>query len=176
MLHERLVPYILAAAATARRSGLPIIRPLALVDPADDRGWSISDAYMFGPSLWVAPVLEEGAERRRAYLPRGRWIDFWTGARVEGGRDVVVPAPLDRIPVWVREGSIVVTHPSNVVASGLGEDGVSTRPLMATLWGEPRCGHAMARLADDTRIRWEWGEWSVETRPGAPEREITFAQ
>ncbi len=111
VLHERLVPYVLAAAATAARSGVPIIRPLALTDPGDERAWTISDAYTFGPSLWVAPVLEEGAERRRAYLPRGRWIDFWTGAAVEGGRDVVVPAPLDRIPVWVRHGSIVVTHP-----------------------------------------------------------------
>ncbi len=119
---------MLAAAATAARTGLPIIRPLALADPGDDRGWTISDSYLFGPSLWVAPVLEEAAERRRAYLPRGRWRDFWTGAAVEGGRDVVVPAPLDRIPVWVREGSIVVTHPAESVAHGLGEDGVSDPP------------------------------------------------
>jgi alpha-glucosidase (family GH31 glycosyl hydrolase) len=175
LLHERLVPYILAAAATARRTGLPIIRPLALVDPEDERGWTISDAYMFGPSMWVAPVVEEGAERRRAYLPRGRWIDFWNGAAVEGGRDVVVPAPLNRIPVWVREGAIVVSHPCEAVSEGLGEDGISTRPLEATLWGRPTCGRATARLADDTRIRWQWGEWSVDAPPGAPEREIRFA-
>ena len=104
LLHERLVPYVMAAARTAARTGVPIIRPLAIADPADERAWTVNDAYLFGPSLWVAPVLEEGAERRRAYLPRGRWIDFWTGAGVEGGREVVVPAPLERIPVWVRAG------------------------------------------------------------------------
>ena len=63
LLHERLVPYVRAAAATAARSGLPIIRPLALTDPHDARGWSIADAYGYGPSLWVAPVLEDGPAR-----------------------------------------------------------------------------------------------------------------
>ena len=89
LLHERLVPYIRAAAATAARSGLPIMRPLCLVDPEDPEGWAIPDAYMFGPSLWVAPVLEEGVTERRTYLPRGEWLDWWTGERARG-------RPLDR--------------------------------------------------------------------------------
>lgn len=174
LLHERLVPYILAAAATAARTGLPIIRPLPLVDPGDEMGWTINDAYMFGPSLWVAPVLEEGAERRRVHLPRGTWLDYWTGARCEGGRDVVVPAPLDRIPVWVRAGSIVPTHPAESVASGLDEDGVETRPIEATLWGKPRTGSTKVRLADGTRIGWHRGRWLLQRPPGAPQREISF--
>ena len=56
LLHEQLVPYVRAAAATAARSGLPIVRPLCLTDPADPRGWTIADAYGYGPALWVAPV------------------------------------------------------------------------------------------------------------------------
>ncbi len=174
LLHERLVPYILAAADTAARTGLPIIRPLPLVDPGDEYGWTLNDSYMFGPSLWVAPVVEEGAERRRAYLPRGSWLDFWTGARLEGGRDVVVPAPLERIPVWVRAGSILPTHPAESVASGLGDDGVATRPLEATLWGRPRSGQTKIRLADGTRIGWHRGRWRLERPVGAPERPIEF--
>ncbi len=172
LLHERLVPYVMAAARTAARSGLPIIRPLALVDPGDERSWTINDAYMFGPALWVAPVLEEGAARRRTYLPRGRWIDFWTGAHVAGGRDVVVPAPLERIPVWVREGSILTMHPAESVASGLGDDGTATRPLEATLWGAPRLGHTKALLADGTSIGYRRGRWTVAVPAGAPERPI----
>ncbi len=175
LLHERLVPYILAAARTASRCGLPIIRPLPLADPGDDRGWTINDAYMFGPSLWVAPVLEAGVELRDCYLPRGTWLDFWTGARTEGGREVTVPAPLERIPIWVRAGSILPTHPAASVASGLGEDGVSTRPIEATLWGLPRAGRSKVRLADGTAIGWRAGEWTVEHPDGAPEREIHFA-
>jgi alpha-D-xyloside xylohydrolase len=160
LLHERLVPYIRAAAATAARSGVPIMRPLCLVDPGDHEGWAIADAYMFGPSLWVAPVLEEGATGRRTYLPRGEWIDWWTGERLDGRRWIDAEAPLDRIPIWVRSGSIVVTYPEDDVARGLGDEN-PTRPLEATLFGEPSLGHTTARLADETRIGWRHGEWSV---------------
>ncbi|HWE33381.1 MAG TPA: hypothetical protein VG410_07855 [Solirubrobacteraceae bacterium] len=73
-----------AAAATAARTGLPIIRPL-LTDPEDPRGWAIADAYGFGPALWVAPVLDDGAREREVALPRGRWIETCSGAEVAGG-------------------------------------------------------------------------------------------
>jgi hypothetical protein len=162
LAHERLVPYIRAAAATAGRSGLPIVRPLFLTDPADERGWRITDTYGFGPSLWVAPVVEEDARERLVWLPAGEWIDFWTGARVGGRREVLAAAPRERIPVWVRRGSIVVTYPAEQVEGGLGDTPELQRPLEATLWGEPRCGRARVRLADGTAIVWSAGEWSVE--------------
>jgi alpha-glucosidase (family GH31 glycosyl hydrolase) len=169
LLHEQLVPYVRAAAWTAARTGLPIIRPLCLLDPADPRGWTLTDAYGYGPALWVAPVLDDGARERDVALPRGEWIEAWSGVRVAGGGEVVAPAPLAGIPVWVRPGSIVVTYPAAHVASGLGDVPERERPLEATLWGEPRLGHAAARLADGTRIHWRRGSWSVE-----PEREVEF--
>jgi alpha-glucosidase (family GH31 glycosyl hydrolase) len=171
LLHERLVPYVRAAAATAARCGLPIVRPLCLTDPDDRRGWTIADSYGYGPALWVAPVLEEGSRHRRVELPRGRWIDFWTHERVEGGREVVAEAPLERIPVYVRSGSLMVTYPADHVAAGRGDEDERERPLEATLWGEPRLGHAGAHLADGTRVRWCRGEWSV-----TPRRDVAFAQ
>jgi len=70
----------------------------------------------------------------------------------------------------VRAGAIVVTYPAAQVARGLGDTPEAERPLVATLWGEPRCGRALARLADGTRIAWRRGRWSV-----APEREVTFS-
>jgi alpha-glucosidase (family GH31 glycosyl hydrolase) len=171
LLHEEIVPYVRAAAATAARTGMPIIRPLCLIDPADARGWAIADAYGYGPSLWVAPVLDDGAREREVPLPRGEWIETWSGNAVSGGEEVVVDAPLHRIPVWVRTGSIVVTYPAEHVAAGLGDTPEPDRPLVATLWGRPRCGHANARLADGTRIGWRRGEWS-----GSPEREIEYRE
>ena len=140
LLHERLVPYIRAAAATAQRSGLPIIRPLHLADPSDERGWTLADAYGFGPALWVAPVLDEGAREREVVLPHGDWIETWSGAHVRGGREVVVPAPRSTIPVWVRRGSIVVTYPAAHVAAGLGD----TPERAAPARGDP-LGRARAR-------------------------------
>jgi hypothetical protein len=171
LFHERLLPYIRAAAATASRSGLPIIRPLCLVDPSASPGWRIADAYLFGPSLWVAPVLEEGATSRSVHLPAGDWLDLWTAEQVSGGRELVAEAPAERIPAWVRRGSILVTHPIEHVAGGLGYAAEATRPLEATLWGEPREGRAQAMLADGTRIRWRRGEWSVDP----PDREVEFS-
>ncbi len=154
LLHERLVPYVRAAAATAARAGLPIIRPLCLIDPSDRRGWELTDAYGYGPSLWVAPVLDDGAREREVLLPRGDWIETWSGRRVSGGQEIVTPAPLSRIPVWVRAGAIVVTYPAAHVARGLGDTPESERPLEATLWGSPASGPATVRLADGLRIRW----------------------
>jgi alpha-glucosidase (family GH31 glycosyl hydrolase) len=171
LLHERLVPYVRAAAATAARCGLPIIRPLHLVDPADERGWTIPDAFGYGPALWVAPVLDEGARSREVALPHGEWIETWSGSRVRGGGEVVAPAPRDTIPVWVRSGSIVVTYPAEHVACGLGDTAEAERPLEATLWGEPRLGSAAVRLADGTKVSWRRGRWSVDR-----ERHVTFAE
>jgi alpha-glucosidase (family GH31 glycosyl hydrolase) len=171
LLHERLVPYVRAAARTAASTGLPIIRPLCLVDPGDPRGWSITDAYGYGPALWVAPVLDDGAREREVSLPRGEWIETWTGKRVRGGGEVIADAPLDRIPVWVRAGSLIVTYPAAHVASGLGDVPESARPLEATLWGEPRLGRSAARLADGTRIAWRRGKWSAPA-----DREVTLVE
>jgi alpha-glucosidase (family GH31 glycosyl hydrolase) len=171
LLHEQLVPYVRAAADTAARTGLPIIRPLCLIDPSDPRGWELADAYGFGPSLWVAPVLDDGAREREVELPRGEWIETWSGTCVAGGGEVVAPAPLEQIPVWVRAGAIVVTYPADHVARGLGDTPESERPLEATLWGRPTSGRASARLTDGTRIRWsEASGWETSD----PDRQVTF--
>ncbi|MBE2320097.1 glycoside hydrolase family 31 protein [Solirubrobacter sp. CPCC 204708] len=171
LLHERLVPYIRAAAATAQRTGLPIIRPLALTDPSDVRGWSIADAYGFGPSFWVAPVLEDGARSVHVDLPRGDWIEVATGRHVHGGGEVDADAPLHRVPLWVRRGALIVTYPAEHVARGLGDTPEHERPLEATLWGEPTCGRAKVRLADGTTIRYDRGEWTVP-----PDRPVVFEE
>jgi alpha-glucosidase (family GH31 glycosyl hydrolase) len=147
------------------------MRPLCLIDPGDDRGWSVADAYGYGPALWVAPVLDHGAREREVALPRGEWIETWSEEPVRGGGEVVAPAPLHRIPVWVRAGSIVVTYPPEQVADGLGDAAENERPLVATLWGRPRLGRTATRLADGTRIAWRDGRWSVA---GPAAREVRF--
>lgn len=153
LLHEMLVPYVRAAAAHAKRTGMPIIRPLPLIDPDDDRGWTVADAFGYGPALWVAPVSEEGATEREVLLPRGDWIETWSGRRVVGGDEVVVPAPLHSIPVWVRDGSIVLTYPADHVATGLGDTPDCKRPLVATLWGTPKKS-VSASTAEGDEIKW----------------------
>ncbi|MFH8395211.1 TIM-barrel domain-containing protein [Streptomyces sp. NPDC018036] len=105
-LRERLKPYLLEVMREAHEEGLPVMRPLLLEFPGDKAAWSVDDAYLLGPDLLVAPVLTAGATARTAYLPAGaRWTDAWTGVTYEGGAAVTVDAPLDRIPLFLRDGA-----------------------------------------------------------------------
>jgi alpha-D-xyloside xylohydrolase len=103
-LRERLRPYIMAQMALASSVGLPPMRPLFVDFPGDPGAWKVADAFMFGPSLLVAPVASAGARAREVYLPAGAtWRDAWTGASCTGGTTVTVDAPLSRIPLFLRD-------------------------------------------------------------------------
>jgi alpha-D-xyloside xylohydrolase len=102
-LRERLRPYVMQQMRIASQTGLPPMRPLFVDFPEDPQAWEVEDAFLFGPDILVAPVVEEGARERGVYLPAGtHWCDAWTGERIEGGRRITAPAPLDRIPVYTR--------------------------------------------------------------------------
>ncbi|MGE5529223.1 MAG: TIM-barrel domain-containing protein [Patescibacteria group bacterium] len=106
-LRYRLLPYIYSCAWELSRSGRPIMRAMCLDFADDPQAVAAEDQFMFGPALLVAPITEHGARARRVYLPAGVWYDFWTGERLDGGGPVEAPAPLARIPVYVRAGSII---------------------------------------------------------------------
>lgn len=106
-LRYRLLPYTYTLASQAARNGLPLMRPLVLNYPNDPRVWNIGDEYLWGDDLLVAPVTREGARRRALYLPDGVWYDFWSWERIAGGRGLEVTAPLERLPLFVREGAII---------------------------------------------------------------------
>jgi len=104
-IRERLRPYIRQLMKDASETGAPVMRPLFYDFQQDEKCWSVEDAYMFGPDLLIAPIMEAGAETREIYLPNGcRWVDAYTGEVYEGGRTVTVPAPIGIIPVMMREG------------------------------------------------------------------------
>ena len=91
---------------TAHEDGTPPMRPLFVDFPLDELAWSVSDAFMFGPDLLVAPVADYGARERPVYLPAGStWTDAWTGETHDGGMTVHVAAPLGQIPVFLRDGA-----------------------------------------------------------------------
>ena len=104
-IRERLRPYIRRVMQEAHECGAPVMRPLFYEFPADKAAWQVEDCYMFGPDLLVAPVMELGARERVIYLPCGAtWTDAFTGRTYAGGQTVTVPAPLDVIPVMLRDG------------------------------------------------------------------------
>ncbi len=105
-LRERLRPYLMAQMEAAHRHGAPPMRPLFYDFPADARAWEVEDQFMCGPDLLVAPVVTEGARERAVYLPAGaQWTDAWTGVVLPGGQTIVAAAPLERIPLYLRDGS-----------------------------------------------------------------------
>lgn len=106
-LRYRLMPYTYSLAWQARTQGLPLMRPLVLNYPDDPKVRDLASAYLWGDDLLVAPVTREGATAWPVYLPKGRWHDFWTGATYAGQRTAVVPAPLERLPLFVRAGAIL---------------------------------------------------------------------
>ncbi|MFN8468330.1 MAG: glycoside hydrolase family 31 protein [Caldilineaceae bacterium] len=106
-LRMQLIPYLTSEAAWCVANGEPLLRPLLLDNGYDPTTWRIVDQFRLGRDLLVAPIVEEGATERTLYLPVGEWQDFWTGASVEGGRWHTVPAPLDRIPVYLRGGAYI---------------------------------------------------------------------
>lgn len=104
-IRERLREYVRQCMKDAHEKGAPVMRPLFYDFPADEACWMVEDSYMFGPDLLVSPVMEAGATQRSVYLPAGcRWKDAYTGEVYEGGQRVTVPAPIDVIPVMMREG------------------------------------------------------------------------
>jgi alpha-D-xyloside xylohydrolase len=116
-LRYRLVPYLYSNAWRVTNEGYTLMRHLVLDFPADYNVYDISDQFMFGPALLVSPITAVGVTNRTVYLPSGTWIDFWTGNRVTGGRIVSASAPLDKIPLHVRGGSIVPMGPMIQYAS-----------------------------------------------------------
>lgn len=99
-LHMRLFPYAWTLAQNIIRSGRPLLRPLGFAFP--ELGVHPSDEYMFGDDLLVAPVLERGATHRSVTFPAGEWIDWWDGTIYPGGTVKTVPAPLEKLPLFVR--------------------------------------------------------------------------
>lgn len=108
-LRYRLMPYIYTLFQRAHALGEPMLRPLFYEFEHDPRTFADSDDFMFGPNVLVANVLEQGARERRVYLPHNDdgWYDYYTGRHLEGGQEIVVPAPLDHIPLFARGGAIL---------------------------------------------------------------------
>jgi alpha-D-xyloside xylohydrolase len=107
-LRYELMPYIYSLAYNTSQTGAPYMRALFMDFPRDGRVADLRDEYMFGPSLLVAPVTEQGATSRDVYLPAGTdWYNYWTNQRISGGQTIRAAAPIDTLPLFARAGSIL---------------------------------------------------------------------
>ncbi|KNM09600.1 family 31 glucosidase, partial [Salmonella enterica subsp. enterica serovar Typhimurium var. 5-] len=104
-LREKLKPYIKALMEETHKHNTPVMRPLFFEFPEQETSWTITDQYCFGPDLLIAPVMHEGMRERDVWLPEGEtWTDLATGESYSGGQTLQYATPLNRIPVFIREG------------------------------------------------------------------------
>jgi alpha-D-xyloside xylohydrolase len=111
-LRYRLMPYIYSLAGMTYFNDYTIMRPLVMDYSADKNVENVGDQFMFGPALMVCPVYTYEAREREVYFPEGaNWYDFYTGQVIQGGQNLKVDAPYDRIPLYIREGAIIPVGP-----------------------------------------------------------------
>ena len=160
-LRYRLMPYLYTQMWRASHENEPVVRPLFYDFPNDRAALEVQDSFMLGPDILVAPVLEEGASDRQVYLPEhpGGWFDFHDGRHFDGRQTITVPAPLGRLPVFVRCGAII---PVTRQTDGINPSADTQRELI--VFGAPQ-DVADAYLYEDDGDTSDWqGDGRLELR------------
>jgi len=154
-IRYQLMPYIYTLASKVTRDGTIIMRPLAFAYPNDKNTWDITNQYLFGSSILVNPVTHSQANSRSVYLPRGTWINFWTGEATNGGERLKVDAPLSEIPLFVKAGSIIPVGPKVQYASQLVD-----KPMRLFIY--PKANGTYTLYNDDGETyKYEQGKYSL---------------
>ncbi|MGW7282330.1 glycoside hydrolase family 31 protein [Streptomyces sp. NPDC054844] len=173
---RRLLPYFVTLAHLARRTGAPYVRPLWWSTPEERALRDCEDAFLLGDCLLVAPVLDPGADRRAVQLPRGRWYDVVTERAYEGPAQVLVDAPLARIPVFARAGAVLPVRGEDggpvleVWAPARGRTGGGlVVPDAGDGWVEPEIERYVSRWEGDRVVVEREGEDAV-SEPSHPVR------
>jgi alpha-glucosidase (family GH31 glycosyl hydrolase) len=171
-VHASLLPYLYSLAAESSRTGVPLMRFLALEVPEDPRAWQEEQSFFLGPTFLVAPVVEPGATTRTVYLPAGAWVDYWRGTVYAGGQEVTVDAPLDGSgpPVFARAGAIVpLASPHDSVVPVDPSSGLTTWTGDLVIKIMPGGGSAEQEstftLYDGTHLHWTGAALEVSRNP-----------
>ncbi len=109
-LRYRLLPYTYTMTRRVYDDALPLVRPLYIVHPDLEEAYHHPDEYYFGDAMLVAPIADSSGVRN-VYLPPGTWVDYFTGARYQGDRNIQVKCSLETLPLFVRSGSIIPQQP-----------------------------------------------------------------
>jgi len=110
-LRYQLLPYIYSEAKKVTDESHLLMSPLAYYYPNDEKVWDIKDQLFFGESLMVAFVTEYQKRQKEVYLPEGEWYNFWTNEKVNGRQEIMVEAPLEATPIFVKAGTILPLGP-----------------------------------------------------------------
>jgi len=107
----RILPYLYTAMMRATETSEPVMRPLVFDFQGDRTATDVSDQFMFGEHILVAPVMKKGTVERTLYLPPGDWYRFGEPGHLSGQQTITARAPIDECPVYVRAGAVIPTAP-----------------------------------------------------------------
>jgi alpha-glucosidase len=110
-LRYQLLPYLYTAFWKYSKNKVPMLKPLCYFDQEDTQTHFRTDEFIFGEQILVCPIQEPNSQGRRMYIPKGKWHNFWTGEIVEGGMEKWVAAPIDKIPLFIKEGAMIPKFP-----------------------------------------------------------------
>lgn len=156
----QLLPYLQAAFEQYGEIGTPPFRALVLDAPHDPRLYAVDDQYMIGDRMMVAPLFA-GEPNRKVVMPAGGWHDFWTGAPVAGGTELSIPASTEKIPIYVKTGSVI---PWADVGQFTGAQ--ETRRITARVYGDGSIPFALHAGNETLRLSWNQGQGSADGTKG----------
>ncbi|MBX3007089.1 MAG: DUF5110 domain-containing protein [Melioribacteraceae bacterium] len=111
-LRYSLLPYIYSEAWQIAKNGSTLMRPLIMDFKEDTIALNQPYEFMFGKAILVAPVTDSAVNKMNLYLPKfADWYDFWTNEKFVGGQEIKTDTPIDKIPLFVRAGSIIPLGP-----------------------------------------------------------------
>ncbi|HSU19666.1 MAG TPA: TIM-barrel domain-containing protein, partial [Acidobacteriaceae bacterium] len=165
----QMLPYVQAAFAEYKRTGLPPFRGLIMDWPNERRLADVDDQYMMGDRLMIAPLFA-GERERRIVMPPGQWHDFWTGAPVKGD-EILVPASTEKIPVFAKSDSVV---PWAAVTSH--NDSQTVRELAVRVYGDGSLGWSSGDETGALRLRWNASQKKGEVSGSAQKWRVTSWQ
>jgi alpha-D-xyloside xylohydrolase len=155
-LRYRLLPYIYSLAGHTYHHDFTIMRGLVMDFQEDTKVRGVADQYMFGSALLVNPVYEYKARSRSVYLPSSSgWYDLYSGQYFKGGESINAEAPLSRVPVFVRDGSIIPTGPEIQYTSEKPADPITLYVYMG------RNGSFELYEDENTNYHYEQGDYST---------------
>jgi alpha-D-xyloside xylohydrolase len=153
----QLIPYLTAAFQRYADDGTPPFRALVLDTPQDKRLHQVDDQYLVGDRMMVAPLFA-GEASRKVLMPEGAWQDFWTGTLIHGGTEISIPSSTEKIPVYVKAGSVIPW-----AEVGLFAGAPETRQISVRVYGNGSIPFSMRCLKGNLNLSWKGHDGRAES-------------
>ena len=157
-LRYQLLPYIYTSFYDYYKTGVPMLRPIVFYDQSDKETAMRDHEFLCGDHILVCPIVKEKAVSRNMYLPRGNWYDFWSNTKFEGGKEIKVDAPLNKVPMFIKAGAVLPLYP---IQQYVGEKKIE----VVTLKVFYKEGQELSKLFEDDKdgYGYESGDYRMST-------------